>query len=101
MRDTQGKDAPRVAAMFDFLAGLPDKIRGETVPVPAPLFNYTRRESYGVGAAITSWNFPLPQVATKVAPILACGNAVVRFARSPSPGARPSGESCCSTRAAI
>ena len=39
--------------------------------------NYTLREPVGVVGAIVPWNFPLLMAAWKVAPALACGNAVV------------------------
>jgi acyl-CoA reductase-like NAD-dependent aldehyde dehydrogenase len=41
------------------------------------VLNYTIREPVGVVGAIIPWNFPLLMAAWKVAPALACGNAVV------------------------
>jgi acyl-CoA reductase-like NAD-dependent aldehyde dehydrogenase len=41
------------------------------------VLNYTLREPVGVVGAIIPWNFPLLMAAWKVAPALACGNAVV------------------------
>ncbi|MQA06323.1 MAG: aldehyde dehydrogenase family protein [Streptosporangiales bacterium] len=52
-------------------------IRGATIPVGDAELTYTTYEPYGVVAAITPWNYPASNFATKVAPILACGNTVV------------------------
>ncbi|MGH9044279.1 MAG: aldehyde dehydrogenase family protein [Acidimicrobiales bacterium] len=63
---------------FRYFAGWATKIEGATVPVGNPsVFHYTRREPVGVCALITPWNFPLMIAAWKLAPALACGNAVV------------------------
>ena len=70
-------DVPGVARTLRYYAGLADKIQGDTVPVPGPFLNYTLREPVGVVGAIIPWNFPLSMAAWKVAPALACGNAVV------------------------
>ncbi|MDE2974847.1 MAG: aldehyde dehydrogenase family protein [Gemmatimonadota bacterium] len=70
-------DVPSVARTLRYYAGLADKVQGDTVPVPGPFLNYTLREPVGVVGAIIPWNFPLSMAAWKVAPALACGNAVV------------------------
>lgn len=70
-------DLPSAASVFRYYAGLADKLEGETVPVEGPFFAYTRHEPLGVVGAIVPWNFPLIMAAWKVAPALACGNAVV------------------------
>lgn len=70
-------DLPSVVAVFRYYAGLADKIEGETLPVDGPFFTYTRHEPLGVVGAVVPWNFPLIMAAWKVAPALACGNAVV------------------------
>jgi acyl-CoA reductase-like NAD-dependent aldehyde dehydrogenase len=70
-------DLPSVVENFRYFAGMADKIEGSTVPVAGPFFNYTLREPVGVVGIITPWNFPLSLAAWKVAPALACGNAVV------------------------
>ncbi|HEX8391955.1 MAG TPA: aldehyde dehydrogenase family protein [Longimicrobium sp.] len=62
---------------FRYYAGWADKIEGDVIPVPGPYLNYTRREPVGVCGAIIPWNYPLPMAAWKVAPALACGNAMV------------------------
>jgi acyl-CoA reductase-like NAD-dependent aldehyde dehydrogenase len=45
--------------------------------VAGPFLNYTLREPVGVVGCIVPWNFPLSLAAWKVAPALACGNAVI------------------------
>lgn len=63
---------------FRYYAGWATKIEGSTVPLSNPdIFHYTRREPVGVCALITPWNFPLMIAAWKLAPALACGNAVI------------------------
>jgi len=70
-------DIPELIAVLRYYGGWADKIHGETVPAAGPLFNYTRREPLGVVGAIVPWNFPLLLAVWKIAPALACGNAVV------------------------
>ncbi len=74
-------DVPRAAANFrifaDFvkLAGL-ESFQTET-PQGIEALNYTVRKPLGVMGIITPWNLPLLLLTWKVAPALACGNAVV------------------------
>ena len=70
-------DVPSVVENFRYFAGLADKIQGETIPVKGPFLNYTLREPVGIVGCIVPWNFPLSLATWKVAPALACGNAVV------------------------
>jgi acyl-CoA reductase-like NAD-dependent aldehyde dehydrogenase len=70
-------DLPSVVENFRYFAGLANKIQGETIPVSGPFLNYTLREPVGVVGCIVPWNFPLSLASWKVAPALACGNAVV------------------------
>jgi len=74
---TTNGDTEAIARLFDFFAALPEVARGATVPTASPILNYSVREPYGVIGAIVPWNFPMINVATKIAPILACGNTVV------------------------
>jgi len=62
---------------FRYYAGWTTKLEGATIPVRGSVLNYTLREPVGVVGAIIPWNFPLLMAAWKVAPALACGNAVV------------------------
>ncbi|HKK27936.1 MAG TPA: aldehyde dehydrogenase family protein [Gemmatimonadota bacterium] len=70
-------DLPSVVQNFRYYAGWADKLTGETIPVSGPFLNYTLRQPVGVVGAIVPWNFPLSLAAWKVAPALACGNAVI------------------------
>lgn len=70
-------DVPTVVGNFRYFAGLADKVQGATIPVSGPFFNYTLREPVGVVGCIVPWNFPMNIASWKVAPALACGNAVV------------------------
>ncbi len=70
--------ATYIAEYFHFFAGAADKISGETLPVDKPdLFVFTDREPVGVVAAVIPWNSQMFLTATKVAPALAAGNAIV------------------------
>ena len=70
-------DVPSTVGVFRYFAGMADKVFGETIPVSGPFLNYTLRQPVGVVGCITPWNFPLNIASWKVAPALACGNAVV------------------------
>ena len=70
-------DMPSIVENWRYFAGMADKVHGGTIPVAGPFFNYTLREPVGVVGCITPWNFPLSLASWKVAPALACGNAVV------------------------
>jgi aldehyde dehydrogenase (NAD+) len=70
-------DLPSIVENYRYFAGLADKVEGGTIPVAGPFLNYTLREPVGVVGCITPWNFPLSLASWKVAPALACGNAVV------------------------
>jgi acyl-CoA reductase-like NAD-dependent aldehyde dehydrogenase len=77
IRDTQSRDVERAARIFEFFAGVTDRLRGAHIPAQPGFVNLTRYEPYGVVGAIIPWNYPITNVATKVAPALATGNAVV------------------------
>jgi acyl-CoA reductase-like NAD-dependent aldehyde dehydrogenase len=70
-------DMPACAEALDYFGGFADKIYGKTLPSKSDSFLFTLREPVGVVGAITPWNFPLLQAMWKIAPALACGNAVV------------------------
>lgn len=67
----------RAADTVRWYAGWAQTLRGAMIPVTETELTYTSYEPYGVVAAIIPWNYPASNFATKVAPILACGNAVV------------------------
>ena len=76
LREAQ-RDVALAARTWSYYAGWPTKITGTTNPADPGVFSYTLREPVGVVGAITPWNFPLVIASWKVAPALACGNAVV------------------------
>lgn len=65
------------ANCFEYYAGAVNKFCGQTIPVAADGTCLTFRESLGVCALITPWNFPLLITSWKIAPALAMGNTVV------------------------
>jgi aminomuconate-semialdehyde/2-hydroxymuconate-6-semialdehyde dehydrogenase len=74
-------DVPRAAANFRVFADLVklsglESFQTET-PDGANALNYVVRKPLGVVGIITPWNLPLLLLTWKVAPALACGNAVV------------------------
>lgn len=83
IREAKSGDVPLSVALFRYYGGWPTKMHGETTPVSVPYYpgakflHYTVREPVGVVGAIIPWNFPLLMAAERLAPALACGNAVV------------------------
>jgi len=83
-------DIPRGAANFrafaDILKTAPlDSFRTD-LPGGAHAINYTVRKPLGVVGIISPWNLPLLLLTWKVAPALACGNAVVVKPSEETPG---------------
>ena len=76
LREAKG-DIAYVYKLFEYYAGLADKIQGDTIPVPGARFDYTLREPLGVTAHIAPWNYPLLLACRGIAPALAAGNTVV------------------------
>jgi aldehyde dehydrogenase (NAD+) len=70
-------DVAYVVRSLEYVAGLADKVEGETIPVPGARLDYTVREPLGVTVHIAPWNYPLLLSVRSVAPALAAGNAVV------------------------
>ena len=71
------RDLPFTIQTWLYYAGWPTKILGTTNPARPGVFTYTLREPLGVVGAITPWNFPMTIASWKLAPALACGNAVI------------------------
>ena len=70
--------AKYIAEYFHFFAGAADKVNGDTFPIDKPdMFVFTQREPLGVIAAVIPWNSQMFLSATKIAPALAAGNAIV------------------------
>lgn len=78
-------DVPFAAEVYAYYGGIANKIEGSTRSAMVPSLNYIRREPLGVVAAITPFNFPLLQSATKIAPALAAGNTVIHKPASLTP----------------
>src|SRR5467141_5472768 len=76
LREAKG-DVAYVYKLFEYYAGMVDKIQGETIPVPGARLDYTLREPLGVTAHIAPWNYPLLLASRGIAPALAAGNTVV------------------------
>ncbi|MFG1777767.1 2-hydroxymuconic semialdehyde dehydrogenase [Micromonospora sp. NPDC049048] len=74
-------DVPRGAANFrafaEIVATAPTESFTTVTPSGGRALNYAVRKPVGVVAVIVPWNLPLLLLTWKVAPALACGNAVV------------------------
>lgn len=74
-------DIPRGAANFrvfaDAIASLPAESFMMDTPDGGKAMNYAVRKPLGVVAVISPWNLPLLLMTWKVAPAMACGNAVI------------------------
>ena len=83
IRESKNGDLPLAIGLLRYFAGWPTKIHGETIPVSVPYYpgakflHYTVREPVGVIGAIIPWNFPLLMAVERLAPALACGNALI------------------------
>jgi len=71
------KEFNDVADMFDYYAGLTDKLEGKTIPVSPTVFDYTVLEPFGVSAHLVPWNFPLSMVGRSLACSFATGNSTI------------------------
>lgn len=83
-------DIPRGIANFrmfaDILATAPLDSHRLDLPDGAYAINYAARKPLGVVGVISPWNLPLLLLTWKVAPALACGNAVVVKPSEDTPG---------------
>ncbi|WP_089728511.1 aldehyde dehydrogenase [Modicisalibacter muralis] len=70
---------------FRYYAGVCETLETDVTPSRGDYVSFTVLEPYGVVAAITPWNSPLMNDATKVAPALAAGNAVILKPSEDSP----------------
>lgn len=78
-------DVLNTAACLDYYANLTGQVWGETIPMNAPLLDYTLREPVGVCAQIIPWNFPMLMAGWKLGPALATGNTIVLKPASNTP----------------
>ncbi len=66
------------ASFIEWFAEEAKRVYGETIPTTDPTKRFmVLRQSIGVCAAITPWNFPIAMITRKVAPALAAGCPVV------------------------
>lgn len=77
IKETTLIDIPAAADTFEGFASMACELKGETIPVNAPVMSYTLYEPVGVVAQIIPWNYPLLMAAWKLAPALITGNTVV------------------------
>jgi betaine-aldehyde dehydrogenase len=76
-QETQAGDILSAKDCFDYYSGISSTICGEHHQMPNGSFGYTVKEPLGVTCGIGAWNYPIQSAAWKVAPALACGNAIV------------------------
>ena len=87
LRETSWQ-ASNLAKVYEYYAGLADKIHGEVPPTGSgPTMSMVLREPVGVVAAIVPWNSQLHLAAYKIAPALAAGNTMVMKASEDASGA--------------
>ncbi len=65
------------ANVFDYYAGLTDKIENKLIPSGKDTFNYIVLEPFGVSLQIVPWNYPISLFARSVAVSLLVGNTIV------------------------
>ena len=70
---------------FRYYAGVCETLETDVTPARGDYVSFTVLEPFGVVAAITPWNSPIMNDATKVAPALAAGNAVLLKPSEDSP----------------
>ena len=70
-------DVTACARYFEFYAGAPDKLHGETLPYAEGYAVLTWREPHGVTGHVIPWNYPLQIFGRSVGAALAAGNACV------------------------
>uniref|UniRef100_A0A7E4UTC3 Aldedh domain-containing protein n=1 Tax=Panagrellus redivivus TaxID=6233 RepID=A0A7E4UTC3_PANRE len=70
-------DVLSCAETFDYFSAV--DLNGEHIPLSDAdkRLAYTRREPLGVVGAIGAWNYPIQTATWKIAPAIACGNAII------------------------
>uniref|UniRef100_A0A914BZM9 Aldehyde dehydrogenase domain-containing protein n=1 Tax=Acrobeloides nanus TaxID=290746 RepID=A0A914BZM9_9BILA len=70
-------DVLSCAETFEYFSGV--DLSGQHIPYSDQdsRFAYTRREPLGVVGAVGAWNYPIQTATWKIAPAIACGNAIV------------------------
>lgn len=79
VRDARYFDLPHAIETIRYNAGWATKLNGETIALSGPgtWHAYTLREPVGVVAQIVPWNAPIAMAASKIAPALAAGCAII------------------------
>jgi phenylacetaldehyde dehydrogenase len=79
VRDARFFHIPHAIEVLRYNAGWATKLNGESISLSGPgtWHAYTVREPVGVVAQIVPWNAPLAMAASKIAPALAAGCAVI------------------------
>jgi len=79
LSESRNFDIPHAIEVIRYNAGWCTKLTGDTIALSGPgnWHAYTVREPVGVVAQIVPWNSPLAMAATKIAPALAAGCAVI------------------------
>ena len=85
IRTSRMGDIPRTIDMFEYYAGIADKVLGHSQILRTGDISVIVRQPIGVLAAITPWNFPLLILARQIAPALAVGCTVVAKPASYTP----------------
>jgi acyl-CoA reductase-like NAD-dependent aldehyde dehydrogenase len=76
LRDAMG-DSTASARVIRYWAGQVERMTGLQLPANPGHLSYTTREPLGVIGVIMPWNGPVGSFCSRVAPAIACGNAVV------------------------
>ncbi|KIW15889.1 hypothetical protein PV08_05939 [Exophiala spinifera] len=74
--DSTRLNIPQALENLRYFSGWADKVDGMALAIPEGMA-YTRREPYGVCAAIVPWNSPLMITIWKLAPCIAAGNTLI------------------------
>jgi len=77
IRDAYDFDVPSSANVLRFNADAADKLHSKIFGADRTSLSYELHRPVGVVGAITAWNFPLLQAASKIGPALATGNCLI------------------------
>ena len=70
-------DIRSTARVFEYYAGVADKLQGESIPLGQDYMSFTTLEPVGVTAHVVPWNYPTSTMVRGIAPALAAGCTVV------------------------
>lgn len=77
INDCLMNDIPLSVECIRWFAESVDKIYGETLSFQQDVLATVSREPIGVVGAITPWNYPMENIAWKIAPALTVGNSII------------------------